>query len=74
MKAPKTLFIRTGAGRPAEIVPSQERDFRGALLYRLWYGDIMGNGLFTLQQLEAVPGVQWLESRPEDLAEQPSDA
>jgi hypothetical protein len=61
-------YLRSSSGVPARLVKTCHRSDDDLWLYRLDYGDITGNGLWTLARLIEV-GVKFLKRRPSDLPE-----
>lgn len=63
---PPSKWIRTRGGRHCEVVKTSKVAPSGVWYYRLWYGDVLGHQLWTLQDLND-SGVRWLKNRPRNL-------
>lgn len=63
---PPQRYLRSKQGQSAEVIRTTVRDLDGFWLYKLWYGDIMGNGRYTLAELLAW-NVRWCKNKPADL-------
>jgi len=61
-------YLRSSSGVPARLIKTSFRDDNDLWIYRLDYGDVSGNGRWTLPQLTAA-GVKFLKRRPSDLPE-----
>jgi len=64
--APPGKYLRSSGGVPARIVKTSKRSENDKWLYRLDYGNVTGNGTWTLDQLLGAK-VKFLKRRPSDL-------
>lgn len=63
--APPSRWIRSSSGMPAKLVKTAGVNEADEWLYRLDYGDIIGNQLWSLTDLEKT-GVTFLDDQPAD--------
>lgn len=61
----KYLRARLG-GLSAEVIRTTKKTEYGRWLYKLWYGDVMGNGRYTLDEL-LMWNVRWCKNKPSNL-------
>ncbi len=59
-------YLRSSSGVPARLVKTCHRSDDDLWIYRLDYGSVTGNGLWTIPQLISA-GVKFLTRRPSDL-------
>ena len=66
--APPGKYIRSAGGVPARLIKTSFRTDDDRWIYRLDFGDVSGNGRWTLDSLIKA-GVKFLKRRPSDLPE-----
>lgn len=65
-KPPPGMFIRTRGGMPGELRRTKHTTTDGRWLFRVWFGDVTGSTLWTVESLEN-EGVTFLKRHPRDL-------
>lgn len=63
--APPTKWMRSKTGKPFKLVKTQGVNAADEWMYRLDYGDIVGNQLWSISDLEAV-GAYFIDDQPSD--------
>ena len=66
--SPPGQFMRTHNGKPCELVKTTKLSPAGTWYYRLWYGTVIGNQHWTLDELKQ-NAKQWYKRCPKDLVE-----
>lgn len=65
---PPGRFMRTHNGKPCELIKTKKLSPTGTWYYRLWYGTVIGNQLWTLDELTE-SAKSWHKRCPRDLVE-----
>ncbi len=64
---PPAPYLRSRpSGTPAEVIRTSRRNEYGRWIYKLWYGDVIGNGRYTLAEL-LLWNARWCQTKPADL-------
>ena len=65
---PPGRFMRTHRGKPCEVIKTTKLSPAGTWYYRLWYGTVVGNQRWTLDEL-LKSAKSWHKRCPRDLTE-----